>query len=102
MDIKIDHPLVILKDRLYNKKGEIRGELNQVHITATKEKKKGRWRKQPDREIQLNTMVVQNKGLSLQYTASDTMSEEVFTVLPPSNFTVEKESIQWSPFLDQH
>ena len=45
-------------------------------------------------------MFIKCKGLSLYYSQSDTMKQKFFTVLPPTNFIVEKESITWSPMLD--
>ena len=29
------------------------------------------------------------------------MKQKVFTVLPPTNFAVEKDSVTWSPMLDK-
>ena len=46
-------------------------------------------------------MVVKCKGLSLHYSQSDTMKQKAFTISPPTNFTLEKESITWSPMLDK-
>lgn len=46
-------------------------------------------------------MIIRCKGLSLLYSQSDTMKQKVFTVLPPTNFSVEKEAVTWSPILDK-
>ena len=45
MDIKFDHPLVILKDRFYKDRGEIQAHFSQVYISSETAKKKGRYRK---------------------------------------------------------
>ena len=65
MDIKIDHPLVILKDRFYKDKGEIQAHFSQVVISSETAKKRGRYRKQPEKVIDTNTMIIKCKGLSL-------------------------------------
>lgn len=46
-------------------------------------------------------MIIKCKGLSLIYAHSNTMKQNVFTVMPPTNFAVEKEGITWSPMLDK-
>lgn len=35
------------------------------------------------------------------YASSDTMKQKAFTLLPPTNFTCERETVTWSPILDQ-
>ena len=100
MDIRIDHPLVILKDRFYKEKGEILAHFSQVQITSETSKKKGRYRRQPEKTVDTSTMFIKCKGLSLQYSASNTMKQKSFIVLRPTNFVVEKESLTWSPILD--
>lgn len=46
-------------------------------------------------------MQIRGKGLSILYTQSCAMKQKVFTVMPPTNFVVEKEAVTWSPMLDK-
>lgn len=49
----------------------------------------------------MTTMVIKCKGLSMQYSQSIFMKQKAFTVMPPTNFVIEKESVTWSPVLDK-
>ena len=89
-----------MKDRIYNKRGKIRAEASEIAISAVTEKKPGRYKSEPDRLVQTDTKVIDIKGLSLQYTNGVDMRQEVFTILAPTNFMVERESVTWSPLLD--
>ena len=51
--------------------------------------------------IDTSTMTVKCKGISLLYSQSSTMKQKVFTVMPPTNITIEKEAVTWSPMLDK-
>ena len=101
LDVRISHPLMILKDRLYNKRGKIRAEASEIVISATTAKKAGRYKSQPERLVQTDTKIIRVKGMSLQYTNGIDMTQEVFTILAPTNFLVERESVTWSPILDK-
>lgn len=46
-------------------------------------------------------MKIACKGLQLFYTKSETMTQEVFTILAPTNFDVYRHSLTWSPLLDK-
>ena len=101
MDIRFFHPLVVLKDRFYKDKGEMQAHFSQIQILSETKKKKGRYLKQPEKLMDTTSMIMKCKGLSIHYSQSNTMKQKAFTVLPPTNFTFEKEAVTWSPILDK-
>ena len=71
LDIQISHPLIILKDRHYLQKGQIRIDMGDIKITNELKPESGRWQLQRDKTALTSIMLIKGKGLTMQYLKVD-------------------------------
>lgn len=68
LDICISHPVIILKDRTYLKRGKVKIDFGDIKIDSETSKVTGRWRKKPNRKMLVTTMQIKGNGFTMSYT----------------------------------
>jgi len=105
LDICISHPVIILKDRTYLKRGKIKIDFGDIKIVGETSKVAGRWRKKQSKEMLVTTMKVKGHGFTMSYTQPTLMKfnarTDSFTILPTTDFTVSLEKLNYSPLLEK-
>lgn len=94
LDIQIDNPIVILKDRPFLV-GSIVIDLGKIQITNRVAEQPGRWRQHPDVLLFTNIMDIKISEIKMDYKHD---SEE-HQITPPFDLSIEYESLNSSPLL---
>ena len=94
LDITIENPLIILKDRPYLPTS-LRLDLGLIQISSKTQPVCGRWRKHVDREVFVNSLLVDARSMRIDCLTRSTTSQ----VMPPFDLVIDYESINWSPLL---
>lgn len=68
LEICISHPVIILKDRTYLKRGKVKIDFGDIKIESEMSLVTGRWRKKPNRKMLVTAMLIKGNGFTMSYT----------------------------------
>lgn len=94
LDIQIDNPIVILKDRPFLV-GSIIIDLGKIQITNRVAEQPGRWRQHPEVLLYTNIMDIKITEIKIDYKHDG----EEHQITPPFDLSIEYESLNSSPLL---
>lgn len=94
LDIMIENPLIILKDRPYLPTC-LRLDLGLIQISSKTQPICGRWRKHINREVFVNSLLIDARSMRIDCLSHAAASQ----VMPPFDLVIDYESINSSPLL---
>ena len=96
LNIQIENPVVVLKDRPYNTDTSIRMDLGLIHITSKLEKNFGRWVNFPEKEVLLNVMTIDTENVHIDYKKS---GQNNIVITPNFDMRIELEKVNYTDLL---
>lgn len=101
IELFASYPLFIVKDRNYLKLGKVRMEANNITISSGIKSVKGRYRKQPSRELLVGTTTIKFRSVTCHYTQgrSERTTDKLYTIIAPTDILMQRESVAYSPYL---
>jgi hypothetical protein len=67
LDIRIENPVLVLKDRPYNNDSSIKIDLGLINITSKLDKNFGRWLHFEDKQVLQNVMTIDMENVNIGY-----------------------------------
>jgi hypothetical protein len=93
LDINIDRPLMVLKDRPYLE-GNIVIDLGKISISNTTKQTEGRWKSKPKHPVLTTTMTITAKDLGIWF------NNKEFELAPSFDMHISFEKLNYTSLLD--
>lgn len=96
LDIKMENPVIVLKDRPYFDKN-IEMDLGQIQISSYLKNVEGKWKSHPKKKTYVNIIETDMRDVRIDY------NSKAFCITPPFDMLISYERINWSELLlDQY